>query len=186
VDLVYRRPEGVRESVQAIVPGLSETLPARRDRFGAEARRPGGPLTRGFVVPEISKAQDDDITATLARLGVQPTTPRAQFTLRGQPVTLTAAQRDTVMEAVGRERKLAVERVVRAATFGQLSEEAQRVALERAMAGATERVRPKVLQAVAMRRTMTVDTLVSPPVREQMRRERAVFEGGDAARAVAQ
>ena len=89
VDPVYRRPQGVTESVQAIIPGQSSKLQPRRTRFGDEAKAQGGPLRRGFTVPEVSKAVDDEVTETLARLKVQPTTPRAQFTLRGKDVQLT-------------------------------------------------------------------------------------------------
>ncbi|HYE86356.1 MAG TPA: hypothetical protein VEA16_08370, partial [Vicinamibacterales bacterium] len=180
VDPVYRRPEGVTESVQSIIPGASSGVLPRRTRFGEEARRPGDALTRGFVVPEVSKAIDDDVTATLARLKVQPTTPRARFTLRGRPVQLTREQQDIVAEAVGRERKLAVERLLQVPAFRGLSDEAQRAQLERVIAAATDRVRPRVLQALAVRRPLSVPALVSPGVMVRMRQDQNAMFGRDA------
>jgi len=180
VDPVYRRPQGVTESVQAIIPGQSSKLQPRRTRFGDEAKAQGGPLRRGFTVPEVSKAVDDEVTETLARLKVQPTTPRAQFTLRGKDVQLTREQQDAVIETIGRERRLAVERVLQNPGFARMPEEQQRVALERAINAVGERVRPRVLSAVATGRPITVETLASPAVRQQMRQDQTDFLGTDA------
>lgn len=173
VDPVVRKPQGVAESVKAIVPGLSSSLPARRDRFGEVVTRPGSAVQRGFIVPEMSTAVNDDVTETLARLHVRPQASRAEFTVKGKPVTLTRAQQDVVSEAIGRERRLSVDRLFRAPGFKEASDEAQRRQVKQAMDAATDRVRPRALQMLAGRRDATVQALVSPAVWAQMQADQA-------------
>lgn len=186
VDPVFRRPEGVKESVQAIIPGASASLPARRDRFGAEAKRQGSAVQRGFVVPEVSKAVDDDIIRTLASLKVRPITPRADLTIRGEQVTLSRADADVLVEALGRERKVAIESAIRNAGFARREDDVKVDILERAMVTASRTVRGRATRAYLQKEAFTVEGLVSARVTEAMRRDReAMFGPDERARATA-
>lgn len=171
VDPVYRRPEGIPESIQAITPGLSQRVPARRERFGAEATRYGGPFVRGFWVPQVSKAVEDEVTSTLARLGVQTTTPRARFTVQGEEVELTDEQRDRVVEAIGRERKYWVEQELRSPGFAHMTDEVKKERLEDAIALGSRIVRPAVLRALDEGREFSLEAFMSPRAYRELRRD---------------
>ena len=176
-DATVRRPEGVPESVKAIVPGQSSTLTPRRTRTGEPATHPGGWLRRGFLVPEVSKEIDDDLTATLARVGHQPIAPRAQLTLRGERVPLTRAQDDVLIEALGRERKWMLETAIRRQGFTSRADDVQLEILERASAIAGRSVRARALRAVRQKTPFTLDRLVSSAVMAQLAKDRSAVLG---------
>ena len=176
VDPVYRKPEGVKESVQSIIPGQSDELVPRRTRFGEEATRTGPWWQRGFVVPEVSKAVDDRVTTTLARLQVRPAAPRPALTLRGERVPLTREQEDVISHAIGREKRAAVERLLALPTFEARSDDQQREALEDAMTAAASAVRQRAVRAVVNKTDLTLDRLVSERVLRQLADERAAFQ----------
>jgi len=81
VDPVVRDPEGIMQSIQSRIPGLSKSLPARLDRFGR-------PVTRGdsFMerVGQVSdpfysrpiRTGEDPVLAELGRVGVSSFGPR--------------------------------------------------------------------------------------------------------------
>ena len=186
VDPVIRRPRGVSESVKAIVPGASSSVPARRTRTGEPARRPGGPIQRGFVVPEVSREVDDVVTLTLAGLGVRPQAPRGTLTRRGEPVDLTPEQEDIIAEAIGRERKAVVTAIIMSPpdatdprNFHSLPDEAKAERLRNALERAGTMVRMNGNAVMARRPSeLSVDRLVSERTREAMQRERAAFQRG--------
>lgn len=112
VDPVVRKPEGIGESIKAITPGLSTEVPARLTRFGEPVTRPGGPIRRGFVVPEVSEEVHDPVAELLQRVGSTPEVPRAKMVRKGEEVQLSREQKQTMEEAVGRERRALLERVL--------------------------------------------------------------------------
>lgn len=183
-DPVVRRPQGVAESVKAIVPSQSSTIQPRRTRTGAPVTRPGGWVQRGFVVPEVSQEIDDTLTATLARVGYQPLAPRPQLTLRGERVPLTSAQEDVLIEALGRERKWMLETAIHRQGFTTRSDDVQLEILERASANAGRAVRARALRVVRQQMPFTLDRLVSAAVMAQLAHDSAAVlgpeEGADA------
>jgi len=179
VDPVIRRPRGVSEAVKAIIPGVSQSVSARRTRTGEQAQRPGGPIQRGFVVPEVSREVDDVVTRTLADLGVHPQAPRGALTRRGEAVDLTDAQEDIIAEAIGRERKTAITAIITAPSdpnapesFHELPDEAKAERLQNALERAGAMVRGAAVARLGRSETLTVEGLVSARTREAMRRER--------------
>ncbi len=174
VDPTFRRPEGVKESLQAIIPGQSDKLTPTRTRFGEEAKREGGPLHRGFVVPEVTKAASDELTLTLARLQVRLHKPDAKLTRRGEAVTLTKEQKDVLAEALGKEVKVALED--RLAHIKGRSDEVQVEILERAMAIARQGVRTRALRALD-RNTFTLGNLLSTRANERVKTDGSEFLG---------
>ena len=176
IDPVYRKPQGVKESVQSIIPGQSERLTPRRERFGEEAKRTGPWWQRGFIVPEVSKVVDDSVTATLATLKVQPQAPRPALTVRGERVPLTREQEDVISHAIGRERRAAVDQVLASPAFPRRDEDGQRKTLEDAIAEAGRAVRARAVRAVQRKDSLTFERLVSPRVQQQIASERAAFQ----------
>lgn len=178
VDPYARRPEGVAESVQAITPGQSDTLPVRRTRFGAPVvPRPGPWYQRGFLVPEVSKAASDELTLTLARLKLRPVTPRPQLTRNGVRVDLTREQEDVLSEALGREVRIILEERIASPRFAGRSDETNVAVLERAMADAREGVRGRALRSLARKDAFTVERLLSREAWQRTRRQAAALLG---------
>jgi hypothetical protein len=66
LDPVYRRPEGYVENVEAILPGLSEQVPARLDVFGNEAIR----QTPFWSPINITREEANIVDANLAHLNI--------------------------------------------------------------------------------------------------------------------
>jgi hypothetical protein len=61
-DPITRDPHGAVEALKANIPGLSQTVPARTDRFGEEIRRPQG---TEFIEPDPASGVLRDAGATL-------------------------------------------------------------------------------------------------------------------------
>lgn len=177
VDPAYRRPEGTVESVQSIIPGVSDKLLPRRGRFGEAVTRPGGAVQRGFLVPEVSKAITDDVTQTLAAVGYRPITPQPDLTLRVEPLALTREQEDVLVEALGRERKFMIEAAIRRPDFTERADEVKREILERASAVAGRAVRARALRAVSRKEPLRLDRLVSSAVVQGLEADRRALLG---------
>lgn len=172
VDPMIRKPEGVKESVQTIVPGLSDNVLPRRNRFGEAVTRPGPWWQRGFVVPEVSKAVDDELVLTMAAVGYRPTTPRAELTRNGQRVTLTREQQDAIAEALGVERRIALEATMRNPVFASRADEVKREMFERDAAEASSGVRARALRALGQNQELTLERLLSGRALGQIREDR--------------
>jgi hypothetical protein len=112
IDPVVREPEGIRESVQAIIPGQSHNVPPRLDRFGEPVKRPGGAARRGVLVPNISEETHKPINEFLAALDITPDLPQARLTERGQRLEITRDQEFAIRQAIGQERQERLERLM--------------------------------------------------------------------------
>jgi hypothetical protein len=162
IDPVIRKPEGVAESVKTIIPGLSQTVPARQTRFGEDVVRQGGPIRRGFTVPEVSTEKVDPIADTLAELDVHPQVPRARLVRDGKVVPLTREQEHTIVKAIGKARRAGLEQVINGGRFTQLPEDAKRRLVDGALADATREVNRRALTRIGRGSPLTVDLLIAP------------------------
>jgi len=186
VDPAVRKPEGVKEAVQSIIPGVSDRLPARRDRFGDVVTRPGGPLRRGVLVPEVSRARTDEVTRTLARLQIRPVAPRGELVDKGLDVKLTRAQQDLLIEAIGRERKAALDRVILRDGFQALEDEQQEKRIRAELEETGTDVRARARRLARREAPWTLDALLSPATKARLRADTAagvafIGDGGGAA-----
>jgi hypothetical protein len=130
IDPVVRKPEGAMEAVESIIPGMSQRVPARTGRFGQEITRPGGPLQRGFLVPEVSPEQQSPIGELLDRLDLAPGVPRpGKLMVNGQAIKPTRDQADAISRAIGRERQRLLVPLVPTQAWESLSE-GRRLALK--------------------------------------------------------
>jgi hypothetical protein len=131
IDPVVRKPEGAMEAVESIIPGMSQRVPARTGRFGQEITRPGGPLQRGFLVPEVSPEQQSPIGELLDRLDLAPGVPRpGKLMVNGQAIKPTRDQADAISRAIGRERQRLLVPLVPSQAWESLSE-GRRLGLKR-------------------------------------------------------
>jgi hypothetical protein len=151
-DPVIRKPEGIKEAVKAIIPGLSKQVTPRRTRFGEPVKRPGGALRRGFLVPQVSEERQGPIETMLEEAGITPQIPQARITRRGETLKLTQEQEDLVVEAIGRERAARLGRFV-----------GRRVApekLQRELSNVTRDVNERVYRLLKANRPLTLRALI--------------------------
>lgn len=166
VDPVVRKPEGVAESVKTIIPGLSQSVPARQTRFGEDVVRQGGPIRRGFVVPEVSTEKRDLIADTLSALDINPQVPRARLVREGKAVPLTRDQEQILVNAIGKERRARLERIINGGRFVRLPEDTKRRLIEDALADATREVNRRALTRIGRGSPLSVEVL-APAVAER-------------------
>lgn len=162
VDPVVRQPEGAVEAVKTIVPGLSTDVPPRLDRFGQPVVRPGGPIRRGFTVPEVSEEHSTPVMALLERVGVTPQVPRGTLKRRGETVPLTREQDFARREAIGRERQWRLERLANLPNVAQIPDLGLKRLVEQEVARATQIVDARMLGRLSAKLPLTTDSLVTP------------------------
>lgn len=104
-DSAVRDPEGPVEAIQASIPGLSGSIPARQDAMGKDARRPAQGLAalNPFTV---SDATSDPVERELERLqkgkfDVQPGFVGKRFSVAGQQIELDREQRRQYQKLAG-------------------------------------------------------------------------------------
>ncbi len=141
LDPVVRSPRGTVETFKAAIPGLSEDVEPRIDRFGEPVVREGGPLRRAADPLNVSSVVRDPIATELQGLGITVGTPSA--TVPGS--VLSRAQQTDVRQARGHAVRDAVERLIRSGGYQQMTD-AQRVqaledAITRARSGASRSIR---------------------------------------------
>lgn len=79
VDPTMREAEGILDSVRARVPGLSQSLPARRDIWGEAITSEGG-LGPDIISPmRVSTRKDEPINRALLSAGVHVSRPRREW-----------------------------------------------------------------------------------------------------------
>jgi hypothetical protein len=138
-DPVVRRPDSAADAFKANVPGLSESVRPRIDRFGEEVTREGGPVRRTFDPMNVSSERDDPVARELDRLGVTPVTPRAVLTRRGEQLEMTSQQETALQQMKGRAMRFALERLIASAGYQQLDDSQRTARLERAIRAANQR-----------------------------------------------
>ena len=176
-DPVYRKPVGVKESVQSIIPGASDSLAPIRGRFGGQAQRVGPWWQRGFLVPEVSKEASDALTKELAAVGYRPRKPQPDIIVDGVTVTLTREQEDIFAAALGQERKLALERAIRHERYVGQPNEVKVARIEDASTTAALDVRARARRAILRKEVFAFDRLVSRDVQVALQRDRAAVLG---------
>ena len=166
IDPVVRKPEGVGESVKTIIPGLSTTVPPRRGRQGQIITRPGGPVRRGFVAPEVSpEVTDDPVAALWDRVGLTPEVPRGTLQMDGKAVPLTRDQQNLLQQARGEARRRVLLPFTKSPRFARLPLETQRGVVENATADAGRIVTTRAQQLLRRRQPFTVHALVPAEAR---------------------
>lgn len=161
VDPKIRKPEGIVESVKTITPGLSQTVPARQSRFGEDVTRPGGPIRRGFIVPEVSKEKHDAVADALSELGIHPEVPRGHLVRQGQVVKLTRDQEQVLIKAIGQERRARLERIFQARGFRAMPENAKRQLIETTLSAVTRDVNNQAYTRIRRGAPLSVDVLAA-------------------------
>lgn len=132
-DPMVRQPKGVGESMAARLPGLSQNVPARLDRFGRDVQREGGPMRRALDPFNVSTESDDPVLAELGRLGVSMGMPSGRVTLPDNITPLSRGESREVQQAKGGATYDVLMRVISAPGYANLSDDQKVDVLELAI-----------------------------------------------------
>jgi hypothetical protein len=138
-DPVVRRPQGFKENIQAGIPGRSEQLPARIDRFGDVVTREGGPVRRAADPFNVSGAVDDPVAREIDRLGVNLSLPSNRLELPDGR-RLTGHQEQALQQARGRAVRAALERAMGQRSYQRGSDLMRRGMIDHAVSRARRQV----------------------------------------------
>jgi hypothetical protein len=128
MDPVVRSPKGIAETFASALPGYSEQVPPKIDRFGEVVTREGGALRRAADPFNVSSVKDDPVARELDRLGVKLTPPSPRTAVTGG---LTREEETEVQQRRGQAVREALERVISNPRYERLSDEQRVQALER-------------------------------------------------------
>lgn len=132
LDPTVRQPQGFTESFQVSVPGRSDNIPARVDRFGEHITRPGNALARAADPFNISPASGDPVAVELQRLGVDFNPPSARIELQsGRQVSRDEEQQ--VKQARGRAVRQQLGMLLANPSYMRLDDDRKRRAVLRAI-----------------------------------------------------
>lgn len=160
-DAKVRQPTTTAEAVKAGIPGLSESVPARLDRFGREVTREGGPLRRAADPFNTSSKVDDPVLQLIDRLGITVGRSSDQFTVPGaaKGTKLPDDQARALEMARGQARYAALARLLQQPAFETRSLEVQQRYADKVLRTATERVTNAAKGLARRRQRITVDAL---------------------------
>jgi hypothetical protein len=161
MDAKVRQPTNTAEAVKAGIPGLSESVPARLDRFGREITREGGPLRRASDPFNTSSKVDDPVLQLIDRLGITVGRSSDQFNVPGaaKGTKLPDDQARALEIARGQARYAALARLLQQPAFETRSLEVQQRYAEKVLRTATERVTNAARGLARRRQAITVDAL---------------------------
>jgi hypothetical protein len=112
VDPVIRKATTLPDAIESIVPGMSQNVKPKLDRWGKPVVRPGGPLQRGVNPVGISNEIDDRVQDLLDRIGVQVGSPTGSLTVKGKQVPLNPEDKFGLTAAVGIAHRQALEKLL--------------------------------------------------------------------------
>lgn len=117
-DPTLRTVEGVKEAVQAKIPGLSQQLLPRRNVFGEEIQLP----QRGLTPIPVSGAEQTPLDQELEKVGVNIGFPSRTITIKGKKFKLTAKEYDAFLSTHGPLMKDALNRLIQTPAYQQLED----------------------------------------------------------------
>jgi hypothetical protein len=124
-DRTVRKPNGIMETIESRIPGLTNRVPAVVDVAGKPVQRPASAVGGANPFP-VSKANNDPVLKELARLGISTSQAPASFKRRGQTIPLTENQRQKLSEQEGQDLHSRLSRIVSGKGRQSLSDDAKR------------------------------------------------------------
>lgn len=157
MDPVVRQPEGILESFQANLPGLSQRVQPRVTRFGEPVVRHD---SSALVVPETSPVQRDAISDELQRLGITLAVPTDRMT--GIDRQLTREESLEVRQTRGRTVRALLSAVMGAPGYENLPDVVKSELLQRALEEVKGDVNQLLRAAVMLQRPDLMQQVSGP------------------------
>lgn len=144
-DPTLREARGTLDRIRSRVPGLSETLPERRDVFGEPMRSEGG-VGPDIVSPVWTKtAKNDPTIRALLADGIGISDPDRSYTSGGKRIDWTPEQYSQLKERAGQYAKPRLDTLVRGAEWNALALDDREDAVARIMKQARAQARASIL-----------------------------------------
>ena len=129
-DPTVRRPSGVAEQIKGALPGLSQSVASRIDRWGEDVVREGSAIQRVADPFNTSSVKRDPVADELMRLGVNVSLPDPDMTLP-KGVKLTDAQKLDLQRRKGRAVRVTLEGLMQSRRWAQLDDDTRRDVVDR-------------------------------------------------------
>jgi hypothetical protein len=124
-DPYYRDIQGVKDSIQSRVPGMSDNLYPKRDIWGEPIERKGSFTLRMLSPSDVSTATQDKVDSEMVRLGihVEPVSKKIRN------IELTPAEYDLFAEKAGERARQMVERYVESDSYDNRRDEINKLTI---------------------------------------------------------
>jgi hypothetical protein len=136
LDPNVRDASGFSEQLMTGIPGLSDNVPSKMNRFGEDVVRPGGPLKRAADPFNVSPTVDDPVLRELGRLGIRMGMPGGNVS----GIELSNEQERALQRSKGQATHTLLQRVVASPAYQQLPDEQKAAVLEAAIDRARNQV----------------------------------------------
>ncbi len=140
------------------LPGLRESLPIKRDQFGAALMEPQRQIGRAGPIPS-TVPSDDPVRREAARLGWAPPQFQKSLTLKGVKHELTPDQHHELVELAGQLTYANAQRMVRSRNWSAYSDDEKRERLETMARKIRGRVRVAAIPFVVSGNRAALDKL---------------------------
>lgn len=140
-DTTLRQPETLAEALKEIIPGQSESVPSRLDRFGEDISRPTPPGAAAYILPPISPARRSELLELLDRTGAKVGKPTGRMSIGDFTPPLSREEERDLVRQRGQLNKRALQLLHRSDSFNAYPPEAQKILIERLQNRLVERRR---------------------------------------------
>jgi hypothetical protein len=128
-DPLERDPQTIADRVASRIPGLSRTVPARRNVFGEPIARSPMERVAGMVSPfQMRTSADTPLLAEMRRLGVTVGKPSRTIRIAGEAIERTREEYTDLLTTIGPATRAELEYAVTSPEYAQLADE-ERAAL---------------------------------------------------------
>jgi hypothetical protein len=165
-DTTLRQPDTLAEALKEIIPGQSESVPSRLDRFGEDIARPTPTGAAAYVLPPISPARRSELLELLDRTGAKVGKPTGRMSIGDFTPPLSREEERDLIRQRGQQNKHALQLLRRSDSFNAYPKDAQKIIIERLQN-----------RLVQQRRTGEIIDLLKkhpawgPEIAEQLRRQ---------------
>lgn len=151
-DATVRSPRGILQSVEAGLPGLSQRVPARIDRFGRQVTREGSTAQRAIDPFNTSTESTDPVATELDRLDVPLTPPAGRLIVKGEPITRDES--NELKQRQGQAVYRSLSTLIAGRRYQNATEDAQRQMIERSIDAARRAANEQFRREVIGRRRL--------------------------------
>jgi hypothetical protein len=121
-------PEGIVQTIQSRIPGMTQNVPPVLDVFGRPVQRPASALGGANPFP-VTTANADPVATELARLGIATPTPPKNIKARGQTLQLAPDESLRVAHDEGQLFAQRLATIMQSQTWKRLNDDQRRKAL---------------------------------------------------------
>lgn len=147
VDPYLRVPEGILETIESRIPGLSQRLPVRRDIFGEPIEVSGGRFN--ILDPfNTRKYRDEPIVREAERLDIK-IAPASETIAKGK---LTTREYSTYQKVTGRLLKVRLKALLASPDYQRMTDPEKQKAFERTIRHVRDGVREQLYPALMIER----------------------------------